>query len=150
MPKAPPGTCIICLSPFRDEIIKLFKNKVKMADIYTKYSRLMAYKSTQYSFYVLIKRHIDNKHLASAMVIQTERRINSIDEFGRKMLELGMIKLDTLSPEQVELKDVVAAQKLVLESKKLKITEDAMAVMLGKLFGPRLAFGDVIEGEVGN
>jgi hypothetical protein len=53
-----------------------------------------------------------------------------------------------MTGETVALKDVIQAQKLVLDSKKLKLTEDAMTAMLGKLFAPPTL--QVIDGEVVN
>ncbi len=72
----------------------------------------------------------------------------TIENFGKKFLELGMAKLETATPDQVKFQEVISAQKLVLDSRKLKLSEDALTLMLGRLFGPKLEKREFIEGEV--
>lgn len=121
----------------------------------------MGYKAGNKAFYMCIRRHLQQGHRADAILLTKDVKIKpsltkaTIEEFGQRMLELGMVKLDQIDPDNpasmlgVKLSDVVAAQKLSLEAKKLKLTEDAMTAMMGKLFAPpNLNKEMVTEGEV--
>lgn len=140
--------CKICLSPYRDEIIELRKKNTPYKDIYKKYSKLMDYKAPVISFNQLVAKHIKQKHNLKVTVIPNElkKTVVNLEAFAQRMLELGTQKLDGMEAKDISFNDVLQAQKVVLESKKLKLTEDAMVSMMRKMFAPPEV--NVIEGTV--
>lgn len=114
--------------------------------IYHKYREKIGYTKSAKNFYHTLRTHILNKHNPTYMIIpENVASAATLENFGQRMLELGMEKISTMTGEQVALKDVIQSQKLILDSKKLKITQDAMMGMLAKLFAPPKL--QVIEGE---
>lgn len=147
--------CNLCLSPYRTEIISAHKQGVPIGKLYEKYAPLMGYKAKKKSLYIMIFRHIKEQHNPDAIYVPPpEGSVGkagpaTIENFGKRMLELGMSKIETMNPNNVQLKDVIASQKLVLDSKKLKLAENAFELMLGKMFAPpELNRGEAIEGDV--
>lgn len=143
--------CMICLSPFKREMVTLHNNGTPVSVIYKRYKDKLNYTASQTAFYQLLIRHKKGGHKGDALYIpQLDSQIKSatIEEFGKRMLDLGMAKIENLDPKDVPLKDVISAQKLVLDAKKLKVTEDAMTAMMSKLFAPKINPLEVIEGEV--
>lgn len=105
----------------------------------------MKYDRPKINFRTMVKNHIVKKHNVGIAVYEHGKK-TTIEAFGTRMLELGMAKIEGMTPGEVALKDVIQAQKLVLDSKKLKLDEGAMMIMLGKLFGPtNLMEGEVVE-----
>ncbi len=144
--------CCFCVTPYRSEIIKLHTQGMPYNILYKKFTPLINYTSSYYAFLSSLKNHIKRKHNVSFLVLPGDiTKKATLENFGQKMLELGMTKIEGMSPDQVALKDVISSQKLILDSKKLRITEDAMLLILGKLFAPPfLEFKKPIEGEVIN
>lgn len=149
--------CKLCLSPYRNEVLSLYKNRVKVPVIYRKLAAPMNYHSTMPAFRQMIVRHVKEKHKVQAVVLPNNKNgltRASIEEFAQRFLDLGMVKLSQIDPnnpedlKNVRFREVVAAQKLFLDSKKLKLTEDAMGIMLGKMFAPPSLRGKVVEGEL--
>lgn len=146
MARSSNGVCKVCLSPYRKELVTLINQGWSAGQLYEKYAPLMNYTSKKQSLYILIKRHINDKHSEEAVVLpQKGARAATIENFGQRMLELGMMKLENATPENIDFKDITAAQKLVLDSRKLKLNETAFDLMMSKLFAPPEL--QVIEGE---
>ncbi len=146
--------CQICLSPYRRELVEAFNNGIPRKRIYDKYAPKMEYKASPSSFYLAIRKHVLGKHKCLGIYVPTasseetgRNRPVDIETFGQRMLELGMAKVDNMDPESVKITEVISAQRLVLDSKKLKLTEDAMQLMMTKMFGPPQ---EVINGELVN
>lgn len=133
-------------------MVGLYNQGVNTGRIYRKYAALMGYTATQKAFYLLLKRHILDKHNVDVIILPQDSNVKltpaTIENFGKRMLELGMAKIENLDPSQVPLKDVISAQKLVLDSKKLKMSENALEIMMSKLFGPQIDKSKVLEGEL--
>jgi len=150
------GICKICLTPYRSEIEKAWKLGVKRVQIFRKYKPLIGYEGTESAFSSLMCRHWKHKNKAGAILLPTPEGAAqpitpaTIENFGKKFLELGMLKLETAGPGDVKFQEVISAQKLVLDSRKLKLSEDALTLMLGRLFGPKIekVKREFIEGEV--
>lgn len=132
--------CKICVSPYRKEIVALHKQGYNSKDIYIRYSKKLDYKASPNAFYKLIYSHVKNNHKEDAVLVRGEANSSlsaaTLENFGQRMLELGMAKIETLDPTQVALKDVISAQKLILDSKKLKLGEGALMLMMRKMFAP--------------
>jgi hypothetical protein len=138
--------CFICLSPFKNEVVSLRKKGVPALQIYNKLAKQMRYDKSEERFADCLTGHIRDKHLFAGLIIpENATRAATLENFAQKMLEMGMEKISTMDSSQVAIKDVVSSQKLLLDSKKLKLTEDAMMGMLAKLFAPPKL--QVIEGE---
>lgn len=70
----------------------------------------------------------------------------TLESFAQRLLDLGMQKAETMSPDQVKMKDVIAGQKLLIEKQKVKLTEDSMILKMAELFGPGVT--GLIEDEL--
>lgn len=108
----------------------------------------MNYKSKQVAFTQVVSIHIRENHKAKLTVIPTNlaQTAVSLEAFSQRMLELGVEKLNTMEAKDIQFGDVLNAQKVVIESKKLKLTEDAMMIMMRKVFAPPET--NSIEGEL--
>lgn len=140
--------CQLCVSPYRSEILKVWDEGYPRKLIYQKYKPLMQYKGLEISFVQMVWRHKRQNHQVKAIVLPTQvekmaRRAN-LESVVQKLTDLAALKLESMTPEDVKLRDVFGGHKTLIESKKLKLTEDAMTIALGKLFGP----ANVIDGEV--
>jgi len=151
------GVCKLCLSPYRAEVLALKAQKLPIRKIYNKYANPMGYTGSVYGLNMLIRRHIAAKHNNKAILLPDKKHNitpATIEAFSQKMLDLGMMKVENINPDNpmdmanLRLGDVVAAQKLSLEAKKLRLTEDAMDVMLGKMFAPPSLNESSVEGEI--
>lgn len=143
--------CMLCLSPYRKEIVSLYKQGSDTSKIYRKYNVLMNYTASPKAFYMLVRKHVTQNHNTDAIVVvDPTGNITpaTIENFGQRMLELGMAKIQNADPSAIQLKDVVAAQRLILDSKKLKLSENALESMLGQLFGPKIDPSKALEGEL--
>lgn len=143
------------MSPYRNEIIGARKQGVPIGKLYVKYAPLMGYTAKKESFEQMLSRHNKDGHNVEAIMMPTAPGSAvaitpaTIENFGQKMLEIGMAKIENADPNKVALKDVIAAQALVLNSRKLRLTEDAMMLALGKMFAPpELNKENAVEGEV--
>lgn len=148
-------TCIFCFSPYRKEIIELRQKKVSVFRIYTDYKDKMGYEASYVAFNKVLTRHMVQKHKSDGIIVTvpgSKLTPHSIESFGKRMLELGMAKIESMDSSEVKLKDVIQAQKLVLDSKKLKLTENAMELMMAKMFAPpSIQMEDIVdpvEGEL--
>ena len=144
-----PRMCFICLSPYRKEVLALRAQGVPYLRIWKKYATLMNYPSSDQAFGILIAKHIRLAHKPQGSILLPQLKREgqtpvNIENFAQKMLELGVAKIEGMTPEQVQLKDVVAANKLLLESKKLKLNESEFQLTMAKLFAPPII---AIEGE---
>jgi hypothetical protein len=120
----------------------------------------MKYESGLIGFYLMVSKHIKYGHKEEAIIIPSEghslsystnspyyeklKRKASIEELVKKMTEMAVIKVEEMEPSQVKLNEVFAGHRVLLESKKLKLSEDAMMIALSKMFGPVLQ-GEVVE-----
>ena len=71
--------------------------------------------------------------------------VDGYEDFAEKLLGLGMKKVKDMKPSDVKVGDVVSAGKLVVELRKLQMSQEAMVTMLAKLFAPKMK---VIEGNI--
>ena len=146
--------CKICLTPYRKEIAAAWNQGIKKKNIFEKYAPLMGYTGNFDAWYAMANRHFKENHKADAIILPTpEGSANkvttaTIEQFGQRMLELGMAKIEHLTPDQVKLKDVIAAQKLILDSKKIKMSEDAMTLMMAEFFAPPIEGKVLEEGKI--
>ena len=130
------AVCRICVSPYRDEIdTALQGDKVNKSDIARKYAPL--FETSEKNFYQSLTRHIDKKHSKSNVVVLSPNgavKMATVESFAQKLLEIG----DTManeSPEKVSMKDVIAAQRLVIEKAKLKMGETELMLKVAEIFG---------------
>lgn len=146
-----PPICRLCTSPYRKEILKAFNTKLKIPVIYQKYRGLMKFDGTQSSFYQMIRRHIQNKHSVTAIVVPEElRKPANLESLVQKLNDLAMLKVEEMSPDEVKLNEVFRGNQVLLQSKQLQLTEDAMTIALTKMFGPTIKGEEIKEGELVN
>jgi hypothetical protein len=145
--------CALCHSPYREEIEKQWTSKkVPRTVIFNSYISKLPIKPSFGNFYGMVRRHIKEKHGASNITMIQFQKDSvvvqpgvTIESFAQKLLEMGSIKVQQMNPDEVALKDVIAAQKLLIEKQKVKLTEDQMMLQMAKLFGPQVP--EPIEGE---
>lgn len=126
--------CRVCLSPFRSEMEAAIKANVRSGEIVKKYAPLM--KTTENKLYQSLRKHLLNNHapVNAVLVPQVGQKIATLENFAQKLLEIGMDKAEK-SPEKIQIKDVIAAQKAVTEKAKLKLGETELAIKMAQLFG---------------
>lgn len=144
--------CTICTSPYGKEVTSYWKNTFPKVKVFDKYKGLLGYTGEMKNFRMIMRTHIlkHNQPWRQAIILRNPKgdpvtvTQATVENFGQKVLEMGMAKISSMPPEDIKLHEVISAQRLVLDSKKLKLSEDMMMVMLGKLFGPEL---NIVEGE---
>ncbi len=133
-----PAMCKICLSPYKEELLRAWNSHFPRKMLYEKYKPLIWLKGplTFMSFQQAIYKHRDHKN-PGVVVLQTTGGSVGKDTQGiaRMFTNLMSRKLETMNPEDITVKDYVAANKLVLEEKKLKLDEKEQMLAIAKLFG---------------
>ena len=116
--------------------------------IFEKDRKLMNYKYVLPAFTKVVSIHVTEDHKSSYSVIPSDlaKSAATVDAFAQRMLELGTQKLEGMTPDKLSFRDVFDSQRMLQESKKLKMTEDAMLVMMRKMFAPPNV--NFIESEV--
>jgi hypothetical protein len=155
------GICKICLSPYRSEIERLWKQGVKRVQIYRKYKSLIPYEATESSFTRLMTRHWHHRHRTNAILAvspkdsaQPVSRV-AIEQFLQGVVDLGASVLQNTRPEDLKPKDGIdlglRAGRLIFDARRVKLSEDAMALVMAEVFGPPLKVenGEVVE-ELGD
>jgi hypothetical protein len=141
--------CQLCTSPYRKEVLKAYKNRVKSREIFEKYKGLMGYTSNEVSFYQMVRRHLKNGHNVTAIIVPEElKKPANLENLVARMTELAVVKVENMDPSQVKLNEVFQGHRVLLESKKLQLTEDAMMIALTKMFGPTIMGEEITEGEI--
>ncbi len=107
----------------------------------------MKYKGQKNSFENLMYLHLRHKTNNNLILTTGEKRkLHTIETIADKFTELLGEKVATMNPEDVKVKDYAAAQKVVTENRKLKLTEDMMEIQLSKIFGPPI-LGEIQEAD---
>ena len=140
--------CTLCLSPYREEIKRAYGNGFKHRMVYEKYSPLMKYKGDFNAWKQMVWRHKDHNYQGSTLLPGSMEKTKKGDlrTLVEGLTDLGVRKMETMDPGDIKFRDVFQAHKTEIEYRKLRLSEDAMMIALGKLFGPPLE-GKVVEGE---
>ncbi len=153
--------CVICVSPYKTEIDALMRAGVTNPRIAEKYISKFLNNKSAATLVVQMRRH--NKHLDQsrrvAVLMMPEPGVHpilpraSMEQFAQKLLEIGtkaLLNLET-NPDKVQMKDVIAAQRMLIEKQKLSIHEDALKLTMARFFGgfkpPPTLEGEVVNGE---
>ena len=141
--------CMLCTSPYRDEFLLAWKQvrKGKKMRVYEKYAPLMKYNSTFHAFQVMVYKHLNyHKEFEQIITPQTPEgeHHSSVEEVVQRLTDLAGIKALSLDPKDLKFRDVWAGQKVLIEAKKLRLTEDALMIALSKMFGPTILEGEEI------
>jgi hypothetical protein len=143
--------CIICKSTYCTDIEKAIRKHTPRIEIYKQYAKLINYTGSELSFYVTMNRHWHHKKENTITTGDNKTGI-SIQELVTKVRNIYGDKLNTMTPEElmreIKLKDVFAGEKVLIEAKKVKMQEEAMELMMAKLFGPVLEGVTIEEGEI--
>ena len=144
--------CKICISPYREELMRAWGAHFPRKLLHEKYQPLIwgKHKITFLSFVQAVRLHTKHK-TPGVVVLQTTGGSVGKDITGiaKMFTNLMAQKLETMGPEDITTKDYVAANKLVLDEKKLKLDQNEQMMELAKLFGiPEIINPlDVIQGE---
>ena len=152
-PRKQKHICKFCLSPFREQIEREVDLKIPRDIIYDKYSILMSHPfATRDSFKGGLIYHLAHTNQRGGTTLQrTMKKLEGVDiqTLLEKLLILANAKVENMSPKELKLNEVFQGQKVILEIKKQKMHEDAVHLMLAKLFGPKLIEKEKAqEGEV--
>lgn len=132
-----PRMCAICLSPYREELMRSWKAHFPRKMLWEKYKPLIWGKQSQtfHSFLQSIYRHEDHK-VPGVVVVQAQGVVgHDIDGIAKMMTSLYAQKVEKMTPEDIETKDYIAANKLVLERNKLNLDKNEQLLAIAKLFG---------------
>ena len=148
-----PALCKICLSPYREEMMRAFKAGFARRLLYEKYGPLMWGKDvpTLKSFLQALYKHQKHK-LPGVFVVQSTNHVGQ-DTTGiaKMMTQLYAKKVESMSPEDVSTKDYVAVNKLVIDEAKLSLDKNAQMLEFAKIFGiPEVMEPQIIDGEETN
>jgi hypothetical protein len=144
--------CKLCLSPYEPEIKKALKMKMRKIDIFNKYAPLMNYKSGYVPFVNMIQRH--RFHIKPDALIVEPVNVASnpvkkanFENLVKRITELGYAKVESMTPEDLSLRDVWSANKVLIDLKKQKLEENQMMMALARMFGPVIEGEEVLEKE---
>lgn len=132
--------------------MRAWNNHFPRRMLYEKYKPLIWGKNSLIfdAFLQAMYRH--QKHNAPGVVVlQTKNGSvgKTLPAIANMVNELYARKLETMGPEDISVKDFSAANRLVLDEKKLKLDQNEQLMELAKLFGiPEIINPlDVIKGE---
>lgn len=144
--------CKICISPYNDELKRAWKAGFPRRMLWEKYNGLIwGKKGTTFpSFQIMVQKHWKHKD-QGVVVFQTTGGSVKKDLAGiaNMVNDLFSRKIENMSPEDITVKEFSAANKLVLDEKKLKLDEKEQMMELAKLFGipEKIDPLDMIKGE---
>jgi hypothetical protein len=142
--------CKLCLSPYESEIKKAVKLGLRKIDIFRKYAPLMGYKSGYVPFVNMLQRH--RFHIKpDALIVppagQSFQKKANFENLVKRITELGYAKVETMTPEELKLRDVWSANKVLIDMKKQNLEENKMMMSLAKMFGPVIEGEEVLDGS---
>lgn len=143
--------CKICLSPYRDELVKAWKNHFPRKLLWEKYGAKIWGKKvpTFESFAQALMRH--GQHNPPGVVVVGESATARKDTMGiaKMITELYAKKVEGMTPDDITTKDYVAVNKLLIEEKKLKLDQNEQMMALASLFGvPEILSGVAVDPTV--
>lgn len=148
--KSMPAICKICLSPYRDEMMRAFKAGFPRRMLYEKYKPLVWMKSPiqENSFYQALYKHMKHK-LPGAFIVQVKNTVGQDTQgIAKMMTQLYAKKVETMTPDDVTTKDYIGVNKLVIDEQKLSLDKNSQMLEFAKIFGiPDVEPIVVIEGE---
>lgn len=143
-----PQMCRICLSPYREELMRAWNAHFPRKQLYEKYKPLIWQgKSLGFeSFLTAVYKHTKHKP-PQVVVVQSENGAVKKDTQGiaKMMTELYARKLEGLGPEDITTKDYVSVNKLVIDEQKLSLDKNAQMLEFAKIFG----IPEVVEPIIG-
>jgi hypothetical protein len=144
------GICKICLSPYREEIMRAFHAGFPRRMLFEKYKSLSWGKSSlaEKSFYQALYKHEKHK-LPGAFIVQAVNHVGQDTTGIAKMItQLYSKKVETMTPEDITTKDYVSVNKLVIDEAKLSLDKNSQMLEFAKIFGlPERVEPVIIEGE---
>lgn len=143
--------CQLCVSPYKKEIVEAHLNRTPWLQLYQKYAPLIKYKSKLSSFIQMVDRHIAKGHNIEAVLVPSapgSAQKATLDQITEVLRDKAFTKAITIDPKELKFKDYLDAEKTIIAYKKLQITEDAMTIAMGKMFGPSIKSLETIDGEV--
>ena len=166
-------TCRICESPYRDEIERLIKKGIAQKEVYTTFAP--AFETAPVNLKMSFYKHFKKKHpplldpvpqrsyLAERNQIKQEQQArdaqiapptqnkvantNSPEAYAERLLELGFSP-ELMNSKKVSHKDIVSAQKLLIEKERVKNERDALKISLLKLMAGNIRENETIPGEI--
>ncbi len=129
--------CKICLSPYRDELMKAHHSGFPKRMLYEKYKEMIWGKSPlgEKSFYQALYKHEKHK-LPGAVIVQTVNHVGQdVQGIAKMVTALMAKKLETMSPEEMTIKDYAIANRVAIEEKKLQLDKNAQMLAFASIFG---------------
>lgn len=148
--------CKICLSPYKEELMRAYKQGFPRKMLWEKYNPLIWGASQRKkgvvfgAFLQALYRHSKHKDTGVVVVQTVNGNVKkTLVGIAGMVNELYARKLETMGPEDISVKDFQAANKLVLDERKLKLDQNEQMMELAKLFGIPEVLNplDMIKGE---
>ena len=129
--------------------MRAFKAGFPRRMLFEKYKPLIWMKSpiTEKSFYQALYKHRFHK-IPGAFIVQARNEVGQDTQGIAKMItKLVAQKVETMTPDQVTMKDYATAHKVVIDEQKLSLDKNAQMLEFAKIFGVPEVEPIVIEGE---
>ena len=152
--------CAICLSKYRYQIEQAWQSEVRKKDIADKYTPLLKY-SRGDAFVSAAKRHMIPKHFKESKKFPyfaappgSEHALTktSLEDLAQGLMDIGGNMVDyykknpLIARKELRIIDVLKAQDVVTNRMKVANEQDALKLMMGKMFGGFMP--EVVDGEV--
>ncbi len=144
--------CRLCYSPLRQEIEYLIDKKVSMSSLARKYHKAVGL--TEVSCVATLAKHkkklhgpvIDETPVDEEYVREAMETPQTFDEYAKRLLGVGFKNMD---PSKVSHNHVIAAQRTLLEEKKLdnEMTNQQKFMMMFFRGKPGVIEGEVLKDE---
>ncbi len=154
-------TCQFCTSPYRYQIENAWKSrKLSRREIYQHFMPMTGHKS-EASIEKACHRHFRKDHFEKAKKIVSletppgtfnKMTPTSLDELAQGLMDIGgdMVKFYQQNPlvarKELSINEIMKAQDSVTNRMKVQVTQNALKLMMAKMFGGFV--GDPIEGEI--
>ena len=138
--------CRICLSPYREELMRAWNAHFPRRMLYEKYKPLIWQKKplTEQSFLQACFKHKSHKP-PGVVVVQAGSGQKTTEGIAKMITELFARKVETMGPDEVTTKDYLAAHKVVQDEQKLSLDKNAQMLEFAKIFG----LPDIVEPIIG-
>ena len=140
--------CRICLSPYREELMRAWKAGFPRKMLFEKYKPLIWEKKklNLNSFLTACYKHVNHK--SPEIVVVRQEGGKSTGSIAKMITELYARKVEGMGPKDITTRDYVSANKLVLDEQKLSLDKNAQMLEFAKIFGiPEREPVKILDGE---
>ena len=129
--------CLICLSPYRTELMSAWSKGFPRKLLYEKYKPLVwgSGKLTFQSFLQAVSRH-KTHNLPDSIVVPVVNSVGQdVQGIAKMVTKLMAKRLETMSPDDMSIKDYALANRVAIDEKKLQLDKNAQMMAFAAIFG---------------